>query len=321
MLNYSKIKTKFKIFIRRLRNLYFVTKNQKEIVNKAQSKSIIVLKPVPPAPCSGAVDRYYHFIFDLIIPIYCLIKKDIPNVNFLILTNIGSFDKQLKEIFPKQIEKIDTNHSYSNLTEIKLVGMNPKCVLISRKILTNLKRDICKQFKIKSNKTPNKILLIERLPPSEYFFTRSGKKGGGTSWRSILNHSELFDTISSIVKSPFEFHNIQLENIPFDEQVTLFDQAVVVIAQHGAALTNCLWMRKETFVIELGYHNSQDHFYTISKLCRLNYFWYKTNADHATIDVENFTQWLLRKPNLNKYFKEYSSQVKSNQTFNTVEIE
>lgn len=306
--NNLKYETNFKKWFRKLLNRRSVISNQRQILKMARENSneFILLKPTPVIRCGGTVDHYYHFIFDLVLPLYCLFKKTSTGNKVKVkVGGVGLFSNLLLQIFPKGVEliKSDSNSHYEELTETPLMGMNPKCVFIEKKMIEEFKQNICNRFEVKSSEIANKILLIERLPPDEYFMSKSEVVGGGASWRSIVNHSELLSTVSSMVREPYEFHNLCLEEILFEEQVYLFDNASLVIAQHGAGLSNCTWMRSKATVIELGYDEKDDHFRTISQLRHLNYFWYRTDSNHATIDLKDFLNWLSSKPGLGRYLK------------------
>ena len=46
------------------------------------------------------------------------------------------------------------------------------------------------------------------------------------------------------------FKNVILEKLSFKEQVQLFNDAKIVIGQHGAGLVNSFWCQKNTVLIE-----------------------------------------------------------------------
>ena len=302
MLMLSSIKKALKEYVRRLINWRFVAANQAQVVQLANDNAPLYLNPVPPIRCGGTVDRYYHFILDLVLPLYLLKREVSPGAKFLV-SEPGAFKKQLLQLFPEDVEVIDAGSQRADSNKIDLIGMNPKCVHLSSNMLEDFRKDICSYLEIDVRESSNKILLIERLPPDEYFFTTAQVKGGGASWRSIVNHEELRSTLASMVKAPFEFHNLQLEKLSFEEQVFYFDRALVVIAQHGAGLTNCLWMRRKGVVVELTHDETANHYRTLSRLRHLDFFRYETDSNHATVNMDDFSNWLLERPGLSTYFQ------------------
>ena len=64
--------------------------------------------------------------------------------------------------------------------------------------------------------------------------------------RRIYNESEL-----TAILSDYDFEVIHLEDLTLRDQVALFSEAAVVVAQHGAALTNILYASPGSALIEL----------------------------------------------------------------------
>jgi hypothetical protein len=64
--------------------------------------------------------------------------------------------------------------------------------------------------------------------------------------RKIINHDE----VESLLKK-YEYETIFAEDLSFDEQVKLFNETNSLVTLHGAGLTNILWMKPGTNVLEL----------------------------------------------------------------------
>lgn len=69
---------------------------------------------------------------------------------------------------------------------------------------------------------------------------------GDVKWRNIVNERVL---ISILLKKGFEV--VSMDGKTLEEQISIFSGAKVIVAGHGAALTNLLYCNKETKVIEL----------------------------------------------------------------------
>ena len=285
-----------------------VIDNQRMIVNLAKSNKFLFINPVPLRKKGGGnIEHYFHFIFDLVLPLYLVIKRAPPNVVFL-LKDFGIYTNRLLDIFPNRIKISIGSQIPENVKRIKLFGMNPNWVNLNTVDLVNLKKYICRNFNIDQDSRPNKIILIERLLPKPYFMTEATLKGGGALRRSIVNHPDLASAIKSIVKHPYEFHNLQLENLSLTEQIQYCDQALVIIAQHGAGLANIIWMKQKSIVIELRADDSRDFFQSICEVMSHNYLLYKTDAKHATIDIDNFSEWILSNDVLKGFFGEIDQE-------------
>ena len=89
----------------------------------------------------------------------------------------------------------------------------------------------CLENETPSAKTPTRI----------YISRRQAKR------RKIVNESELREVLRSR-----GFQTVYLEQLPLVEQIRLFAGAEAIVAAHGAGLTNLLFARPETAVLEIG---------------------------------------------------------------------
>ncbi|MEO0688446.1 MAG: glycosyltransferase family 61 protein, partial [Cyanobacteria bacterium J06649_11] len=220
-----------------------MTRNQREIIQLSKSHKKIFLKPKPPDGCGGNIDHYYHFVTDLVLPLYFLIQLTDETIFFL--ESFGLYTDRIIDLFSDRV-RIISNPSLlqaeRDIKTIDLYGMNPKCTKVKHIEIERFRKRIRDVYGIEADKIPRKIILVERLPPDEYFIKSAKVKGSGTSRRSILNHASLSDRLKSMTKDEYEFCNLQLEKLPWDKQIEYFHQACVVIAQHGAGLLNCIWI-------------------------------------------------------------------------------
>jgi hypothetical protein len=92
---------------------------------------------------------------------------------------------------------------------------------------------------------------------------------GNATRRKLVNENEILQLLSN-----YGFEVIQTDNKTVSEQAEIFSQAEVVIALHGAALTNLLFIQPGTKVIELfpnGYINNC--YYVMSSYAKAKYFY------------------------------------------------
>jgi hypothetical protein len=92
--------------------------------------------------------------------------------------------------------------------------------------------------------------------PEKLFVLRRGKT------RGIINQDELAENLMCR-----GWVAIDLEEYSIERQVALFANASHIIAEHGAALTNLLWCRPGTKVLELCAHNFLNGCYEGIALC------------------------------------------------------
>ncbi len=87
--------------------------------------------------------------------------------------------------------------------------------------------------------------------------------------RSVLNESEVMDLLT-----PLGFEKILSENLSFQKQVSYFSQAEVIIAPHGAGLSNLVFCDEKTRVLEFFSPNYVNAcFYALANMVGLEYYY------------------------------------------------
>lgn len=84
--------------------------------------------------------------------------------------------------------------------------------------------------------------------------------------RRVHNEADVFSLLS-----PLGFTSVCVEDLSFSAQVRLFQQAKVVVAFHGAGLTNLLFCKPKTLVVEIFQAREDDTFCYLSQTLDLNY--------------------------------------------------
>ena len=213
-------------------------------------------------------ENYFHFMFDILPRIF--IAKSFLNLNeidyFLlnkkiewqinILKIIGVSSKKIidaKKFRHIDAEKLITvSHPWYNKGYIQNETINLPDWIVS---------ELRKTFLVKSNKPePNNLNLFIDRSESKYFHCK------------ILNNEELTKFLQ---KKNFEI--LKPEKISLIEQIQKFNCAKTVIGAHGAGLTNIVFSKEKTNVIEIipESHPSKK-VERLSDILNLKYFRYKT---------------------------------------------
>ena len=90
---------------------------------------------------------------------------------------------------------------------------------------------------------------------------------------SLFNHCKIInsDEVWEFLKKK-GFTKIRLTEMNFKEQIGLFNSANTVIGAHGAGLTNIIFSKSNTKVIELAPENYPNNFFQrVSQINNLNY--------------------------------------------------
>lgn len=89
------------------------------------------------------------------------------------------------------------------------------------------------------------VLIIERAHPNKHYADVG--RTSGSQRRSVPNIGCLVDLLRTQRRTEL----LNLENTDLASQIAAFRNARAVVAQHGAALTNIIWMRPGSLVIEI----------------------------------------------------------------------
>lgn len=198
--------------------------------------------------------NYFHLMFDIAarldllrrskIPIQCYITNHSLPIQDEILSLLGIPKEQRIEATSNLIlqakELVIPSYTGSSL------GIVPKwaCDFLRQELLINRK--------------VKKIAGYERIYISRKM----------ANHRNVVNEKEITDLLV-----PLGFKSIILENEPIVRKIQIFQSADVVIAPHGAGLTNLLFCNPGTTVIELFSPNWMlSCFKMISNYYGLNYF-------------------------------------------------
>jgi hypothetical protein len=122
-------------------------------------------------------------------------------------------------------------------------------------------------------------------------------------YRRVLNEENL---IALLKKHSFEI--INAEDLDIEEQASIFSSAQVLISIHGAGLTNCIFMKPESKVVEIRrYENGPTNvgYWHLAESLGQQYYYYNGTPDsdqtivgrgcNITVDLDDFEQKILKK--------------------------
>ena len=218
----------------------------------------------------GSGNNYFHFIFDIIPKVYISQKKIKDKVRFYYVSRPQKWQIKIFKILGISKKKLIDSSKYKHIFADKIICIDhpwynkgyfqnevkkiPKWViLINRKIFLN---------KSKNFNTSKKI-----------FLDRSTSK---------FNHCKIFNQKSlNIWLKKNNFGIYAPENFIQERQIYLFKNASIILGAHGAALTNIIFCKPGTKIIEIipaDHPNKKCE--RISKILKLRYFRIKTKPDN-----------------------------------------
>jgi hypothetical protein len=107
--------------------------------------------------------------------------------------------------------------------------------------------------------------------------------------RRIVNEDEI-----GLILGKFGFQTICAEELSFEQQVQVCSTARYLVSNHGAGLTNMLFMREGGSVLELRHHDDRINncFFTLTSALGLNYF-YQTCAPANESEDPHFADLMV----------------------------
>ena len=106
--------------------------------------------------------------------------------------------------------------------------------------------------------------------------------------RKLINEAELQPVLSNL-----QFETIYCEDLSLQEQVRLFSQTKVLVSNHGAGLTNMMFMPKGGIVLELRYDNDQHNncYYSLASALGIDYYYQQCLPVNSELDPYQADLW------------------------------
>ena len=203
--------------------------------------------------------NYYHWMVD-VLPRLALLQAsslDLAQIDWFLVNSICQpFQRATLEAIGVPLEKTIASDEHSHIQAVQLIVPSFPSPLgwPEAWALTFLRQ----QF----------LPLAQRssLPgpyPERIYISRTQ-----ANHRRVLNETEIMEQLK-----PYGFVSIQLESLSFVDQITLFANARIIVAPHGGGLTNTVFCRAETIIIELvNLHYIRHYFLMISQQLHLQHY-------------------------------------------------
>lgn len=218
----------------------------------------------------GSGNNYFHFIFDIIPKIYISQKNIKEKISFYYVSRPQKWQIKIFEILGISKKKLIDSSKYKHISADKIICIDHPWYK---------KGYIQNEVK----KIPKWVILINRkifLNKSKKF--NSFKKVFLDRSTSRFNHCKIFNQGSLndwLKKNRFGIY--KPERLSQEKQIYLFRNSSIILGAHGAALTNIIFCKPGTKIIEI---IPSDHpnkkCQRISKILKLKYFRIETKPDN-----------------------------------------
>lgn len=189
-------------------------------------------------------NNYYHFLIDSLPRVWALRHpnlREVPITLFLTRPLRAEKEAVLQSLLPPNVS-IQKTHRFSRVhvdhyihlpyLSKDRVGYNTDRIETSGGFIPQEYMDFFRDFMLQKATDAS-------LPDwKQIYVTRRG-----ASMRRLLNEEQVSEYLKSC-----GFQSVALEDFSLEEQARLFDSAQVVVAQHGAALANLIYMRSGTLI-------------------------------------------------------------------------
>ncbi|HEX8549907.1 MAG TPA: glycosyltransferase family 61 protein [Cytophagaceae bacterium] len=225
--------------------------------------------------------NYYHWMCET-LPRILKLAKNFAQATVILpesFKNYSYIEKSLGilDINPLWITA-DASHSFQKLVT---TDTNPRWGNVIPELQIALKNELFSKLDIPADAPGIKKIYISRA---------------NASYRKITNEQSIIGVLSKL-----GYEILYTEKLDFEEQIRKFSKAKIIIALHGAGLTNLMFLPKEAFAVEIRHQD-----WTVNPLCfwRLaNIFDVKwqyltfaslrhTNFSDLTIDLKAFESFI-----------------------------
>ena len=223
---------------------------------------------------SGSCEHYYHFLLGYLLPFAAYVARlGIVDNRIILLRSCGPLDRILRElglpglllcerfthldikalitpIVWAEIEEV-SGFDFGQLPEDEfhydIAGIEAGIDFLRSRLAAEIALAASKIDASWSDRP--RLLLIERGEADPFYQSSLAEHRNAANQRRFIgNHGELTQAMTAAYAG---FQNLRIETMPLAEQIAWFGLADIVVAQYGAALSNIVWMRRGTHVIEI----------------------------------------------------------------------
>jgi len=251
----------------------------------------------------GSTEHYYHFILGFVAPILMRLPRA-PGQPGLLAKSCAVLDERFLELGVEDVVllpgkiwlELEARGGYEVITLASLdrkLGLRAATSGLFRQQVVLLRNEVYRRLKVRDLPRRPGVLVIGRGAPPVHYLSATAEVGHSANLRrSIPNMDEIVNLAAAAGLAAELFH---LEDVTLQQQVTLFSAARVVVAQHGAALVNMLWMRPGGIVVEIMPPVVQHNiFRKMAKCCGHHYFRVAQESPHAAVDPDAVISVLRR---------------------------
>ncbi len=209
---------------------------------------------VVPAQWNGSVEHFYHFFFGYFMPLVLWQEK--TGISDFAVRNCGPMNPWFEllrenselEFMPPgvMLQRVLTRRQ-----EMQILRGWDDPLRFHRKSLEIFSTTVLNRVGIDSrsaNSGQKRITVLDRTPSPAFFLaSKSEVHASGADWRSMPNTERIADALKDLGSVTL----VDAAAMSPADQVRLFARTDLLVAQHGAGLSNIVWLPTGAAVIEI----------------------------------------------------------------------
>jgi hypothetical protein len=235
----------------------------------------------------GSPEHYYHFMLGFLAPILLRPDGESEGTRYLI-PSCGMLDERLHELAIRDLVIMPKGPWWDLLRAgkhrvTKIYGFDDP-LYYDAEAFARFKDVLFARLNIPQAAASDRLLIVNRgESPAFYQSDVVQNKFSAKLRRSVPNMGEARARLSG---AGIRNDMVELETTGLRDQVILFSKTRVLVAQHGAALTNMLWMPPGGVIVEIlppvGIFSP--YFSKLAEVCGHHYVTVPQAGDHEPID-------------------------------------
>ncbi len=212
----------------------------------------------------GGNDNYFHWLFDVLPRIGICEKTNIlKDVEYFLCPSINKWQKETLELLNIPIVKLLNSKTFRHIEADNLIVTDHpwQHSIDANKDIQNIPEWIILWLKDKYLKN-----ISESNSPKKIYIDRGDSLSNLKNKRKIINEEEVKNFLTKN-----GFVSVQLSKLEFTKQISLFYNCEKVLGLHGAGLSNLIWSKKNTEIIEIKNITANKLYENLSKQNNLKY--------------------------------------------------
>ena len=238
----------------------------------------------------GSVEHYYHFVLGFMVPL--ILRPPPPAGTSVVVRSCGPMDAHLQALGLPWLTII----AKQAWREQQLAGDVPvdqasgfddqDCY--DPATLQRARSVVWQHLRVSQPPPDQTVLVVNRGPCPDYYQSEAAEISTSASLRRTVPN--MAEVAASFVREGWPVRTVKLETASLRDQVALFARTRILVAQHGAALVNMLWMAPGAAVIEINPLSPEEKYHTcfqlLAKACGHCYAAITQTGSHAPVSAE-----------------------------------